>query len=460
MKPTAVCYTSRVLSFNRLVPARDLIVNHMDFHLSRNAKYVGLLVGVSTLTLTAAMTAFGSAPSTITFSGHFQEVVEKLGAPVIQQVADEEEAHARELRLQPGDTVATLFSKLGIRDSNAMEFLRGAPEAQALFKQLAPGKTLTAKVSADGELQALVFPLNGGKNNALSIERTAQGFNTHVQDLQVDSRISLQTAIIRHSLFGAADDAGIPDSVAVQLADIFGGDIDFHRDLRKGDQFSVIYQSISYLGKPVRAERILAAELINDGKPYRAFWYQAKDGSGGYYTEQGQNIKKAFLRSPLEFSRITSGFSAARYHPVLQEIRAHRGIDYGAPTGTRVKATGDGKVDFVGSQGGYGKVVVIRHAGDKTTVYGHLSRFSPDIRKGTRVAQGDVIGFVGATGLATGPHLHYEFRVSGVHRNPLAMALPNATPLPQAQIPAFRAHVNELSAQLQNIGDLKLVKLD
>lgn len=432
----------------------------MNFCLSRNAKYAGLIVGASTLMLTAAMTAFGSAPGTITFSGQFREVIEKLDAPAMQQLDDGVEAHARELRLQPGETLATLFSKMGVRDVTAMDFLRGDPEAQALFKQLAPGKTLTAKVSADGALQALVFPLNGGKNNALTIERTEQGFTTNVQDLQVDSRISFQTAVIRHSLFGAADDSGIPDSVAVQLADIFSGDIDFHRDLRKGDQFSVIYQTISYLGKPVRAERILAAELINDGKSYRAFWYQAKDGSGGYYTEDGHNIRKAFLRSPLEFSRITSGFSSARYHPVLQEIRAHRGIDYGAPTGTRVKATGDGKVEFVGNQEGYGKVVVIRHAGDKTTVYGHLSRFSPDIRKGSRVSQGDVIGFVGATGLATGPHLHYEFRVSGVHRNPLAMALPNATPLPQAQIQAFRAHVDEYSMRLRSIEDLKLVKLD
>lgn len=404
--------------------------------------------------------AFGTAPDSITYSGQFNDVVESLGAPLSVSLKPNIDAHTREARIQQGDTVAALLSRLSIQDSEAETFLRKDRNAVALFRQLAPGKTLTAKVSADGDLLSLVFPLNGGKDTALQIQRTPLGLDADIHDLQLESRVSLQTAVIRHSLFGAADDAGMPESVATQLADIFGGDIDFHRDLRKGDRFSVIYETLSYMGKPVRTERVIAAEFVNDGKTYQAFWYSAENGKGGYYTLDGRSVKKAFLRSPLEFSRITSGFSNARYHPVLREMRAHRGIDYGAPTGTRVKATGGGVVEFAGIQGGYGKMITLRHAGDKQTLYGHLSGFAPGIKKGTRVEQGDVIGFVGATGLATGPHLHYEFRVSGIHRNPLTLALPDAQPLPAHQTETFRTHANGLISQISAIRDTQLVMLD
>jgi murein DD-endopeptidase MepM/ murein hydrolase activator NlpD len=216
----------------------------------------------------------------------------------------------------------------------------------------------------------------------------------------------MKTAEIRYSLFGASDAAGIPDAVATQLADIFGGDIDFHRDLRKGDRFAVIYESVNHLGRPVRSGRILAAEFVNDGKTYRAAWFAdpaGGEGSSGYYTADGKNIRKAFLRSPLEFSRITSGFSFGALPSRAAEMAGAQGVDYGAPTGTRVKATGNGTVEYVGVQGGYGKVVILRHQNRYTTLYGHLSGFAAGLRKGNRVSQGDVIGFVGATGLASGP---------------------------------------------------------
>jgi len=442
------------------MPEEQSIVIHATTSPSARAGRLGLLAGATTLMLFGMVAAFGTASNTVIYTGQMSEVVEQLAAPAPHLIETGNDAHARELRIQRGDTVASLMARMNIRDDEAGAFLRGNREADALFRQLVPGKTLTAKLTADGDLQSLIFPLNGGKDTALLIQRSPQGFAASVQDLQFESRVSLQTAVIRHSLFGAADDAGIPDSVASQLAEIFGGDIDFHRDLRKGDRFSVVYETTSHLGKPVRAERILAAEFINDGKAYRAFWYQAKDGVGGYYTAEGRSLKKAFLRSPLEFSRISSGFSNARYHPVLREMRAHKGIDYAAPTGTRVKATGDGTVDFAGVQGGYGKLVVLRHAGNKATFYGHLSAFASGIKKGVRVAQGDVIGFVGATGVATGPHLHYEFRVAGVHRNPLTVALPDATPLPGSQLQAFRDHADDLMAQIANIRNVQMVMLD
>jgi murein DD-endopeptidase MepM/ murein hydrolase activator NlpD len=415
---------------------------------------------LSALMTLGMLKAFGTAPSTAVFTGRVADVVEQVVIPTATLIKSDEDSHSREIRIQRSDTVSGLLSGMDIHDEDALDFLRSNRETETLFRQLAPGKTLTAKVASDGGLQSLAFPLNGGKDTALLIHRTPQGFTSDIQPLPFETTISHQSAVIRHSLFGAVDDAGMPDSVAAQLADIFGGDIDFHRDLRKGDRFSVIYETVSHLGKPIRTQRILAAEFINGGKAYRAFWHQVEGGVGGYYTSEGQNIKKAFLRSPLEFSRITSGFSTARYHPVLRETRAHRGIDYGAPTGTRVKATGDGVIDFAGIQGGYGKVVMIRHPGDRMTVYGHLSGFAAGIKKGAHIAQGDVIGFVGATGIATGPHLHYEFRIAGVHRNPLSVVLPSGLPLPPAQRPAFSYRVADLMSQIEAIKDMRLVMLD
>jgi len=210
----------------------------------------------------------------------------------------------------------------------------------------------------------------------------------------------------------------------------------------------------------VRTGRILAAEFINDGRTYSAVWFDDGDGKGGYYTADGKNIRKAFLRSPLEFSRITSGFSSARFHPVLQEIRAHKGIDYGAPTGTRVRATGDGIVESIGRQGGYGNLVVLRHQSQYQTAYGHLSGFASGLRKGSRVSQGDVIGYVGSTGLATGPHLHYEFRVGGVHRNPLTVALPTALPLEANQLARFREQTQAMTQRIDMVRDAQLALLD
>lgn len=404
--------------------------------------------------------AFGTVQSDITYPGDIHETIEQLAVSTPAAIEPDIDLHVREMRLRRGDTIHRLLAEAGVHDDEAMSFLRENNQAAIVFRQLVPGKTITALVTPAGKLHSLVFPLNGGKDTALIVERKGEGLSAQVRPLELETTISRQSASIQYSLFGAADDAGIPDSIASQLADIFGGDIDFHRDLRRGDKFTVIYETTSHLGKPVRAQRILAAEFINDEKPYRAYWFPGKNGDGGYFTEDGRSVRKAFLRSPLEFSRITSGFSNARYHPVLHETRAHHGIDYAAPIGTRIKTTGDGIIEFSGVQGGYGKMVTIRHAGDRMTVYGHLSGFAPGIRKGMRVSQGDLIGYVGATGLATGPHLHYEFRVAGVHHNPLTIALPDAAPLTSDQLIKFKAHIGTIAPQIAAIGDMRLVMLD
>ena len=295
----------------------------------------------------------------------------------------------------------------------------------------------------------------------LSVTRQGDGLAVSEQPLQFERRVLMKSGDIRSSLFAATDAAGLADSIAIQVADIFSTDIDFHRDLRRGDRFSVVYEMFYDQGSPVRAGRVLAAEFINVGRLYRAVWFQYAEGQGGYYTPDGRNIRKAFLRSPLEFSRISSGFTNARFHPILQKWRAHKGIDYAAPSGTRVKATGDGVVEFAGRhQAGYGNVVVLRHQSKFTTWYGHLSGFAKGMRKGARVAQGETVGFVGATGLATGPHLHYEFRINDVHQNPLRVALPAAPPIGPEQKPAFDAAAAPLAQRLALLRSTNIARLD
>jgi murein DD-endopeptidase MepM/ murein hydrolase activator NlpD len=400
--------------------------------------------------------AFGIAPDTLVEKVTFKNVVEELALPTLTPAVAQEEGYAREERIQRGDTVASLLARLQIDDAEATQVLRNNAQAKALY-QLIPGKAVRATATADGKLLSLRY-LNG--NNLISIDRAANDFVVKQEAAQLDRRVLMKSAEIRNSLFGATDAAGLPDTIATQIAEIFSTDIDFHRDLRKGDRFSVVYEVFYDRGEPVKSGRVLAAEFVNQGKAYSAVYFNYAENEGGYYTVDGKNLRKQFLRSPLEFSRITSGFTTARFHPVLQTWRAHKGIDYGAPTGTRVKATADGVVDSVGRQGGYGNVVVLRHQSKFTTWYGHLSAFAKGLRKGMRVTQGEVIGFVGATGMATGPHLHYEFRISDVHQNPLRVAMPAALPISPEMKPKFDQTAKLYSERLGLLRTTNLARLD
>lgn len=403
--------------------------------------------------------AFGTAPDSAEIRKHQRIVVEQLQAASGARQAAGNAYFVREERIQRGDTVAALLTRLGVQDEHAFAYLRQQPGTQAIFRQLRPGKLVTARTSELGELLALTFPLNGSNDNALVVEKRDGRLHSDERALALAPQIVMKSGEIRTSLFAATDGIGLPDSVATQMADIFGGDIDFHRDLRKGDRFSIVYEMLFSQGQPVRSGRILAAEFINDGKTFSAIWFESRDGQG-YYTTDGKNIRKAFLRSPLEFSRVTSGFSHSRLHPIHQTWRAHKGVDYGAPIGTRVKATGDGIVEFVGKQGGYGNLVVIRHQGRFTTHYAHLNGFAQGIRKGMRISQGDVIGYVGKTGWATGPHLHYEFRINNIHQNPLSIALPSAPPLALQQMAEFKQRAEPLVFRLEQIRGMSLALLD
>jgi murein DD-endopeptidase MepM/ murein hydrolase activator NlpD len=292
------------------------------------------------------------------------------------------------------------------------------------------------------------------------VQRRGEDFFAREQPLVTEQRLLMSSGEVHTSLFSATDAAGLSDGIAVQLAEIFSSEIDFHRDLRPGDRFAVVFEALYSNGEFVRTGRIVAAEFVNAGRAYRAIYFQDAAGRGGYYTPDGRNLRKSFLRSPLEFSRISSGFSLSRFHPILQSWRAHKGIDYAASIGTHVKATADGYVQFAGQQGGYGKLIVLRHMSGYSTAYGHLSGFTKGLRVGQHVRQGDVIGYVGSTGLATGPHLHYEFRVNGVHQNPLKLAVPPGPPITGDVRTAFEERLRPLLEQLELIHGMNLAAIN
>jgi murein DD-endopeptidase MepM/ murein hydrolase activator NlpD len=390
------------------------------------------------------MAAFGIAPDTITDTIERTSVVEQIALPALPSAGDATESYWREARIERGDTIASILQRLQIDDASAGQVLQRTSEARLLYR-LIPGRTIRAHTTAAGQLLALRY-LNG--TQLLKIDREGDALVVSEGAAEIETRLEMRSGEIRSSLFAATDVAGMKEAVAVQIAEVFSTDIDFHRDLRKGDRFAAVYEVQYHQGELVKTGRLLSAEFVNNGKTFQAVWFQNPDGEGGYYTPDGKNIRKAFLRSPLEFSRISSGFTMSRFHPVLQTWRAHKGVDYAAPTGTRVRATGDGIIEFVGRQGGYGNLVVLRHQSKYTTWYGHLSGFAPGMQKGKRIVQGNVIGFVGSTGIATGPHLHYEFRTNDVHQDPLRVAMPPAPPLAQQHRAAFDENARPLAERL------------
>ncbi len=415
------------------------------------------LIAVSSLPLLGVVTAFGIMPQTEAISVTKNSLIEELALPSLTPAIPSTVTFWRSEHVQRGDTVVELLRRMSIEDAAASEYLRNDKNAES-FRKLTAGKSIQAETGADGSLLALRYLSNEGEQ--IDIEKGSVGFKTTVLPAQLEQRLFMRTGEIKTTLFDATDEAGLPDAAASQLAEIFGGDIDFHRDLRKGDKFSVTYEVTYSNGEPVRTGRIQAAEFINQGKAYRVVFFQTDSNHGDYYTPDGKSVRKAFLRSPMEFSRISSGFSSSRFHPILQTWRSHKGVDYAAPMGTKVKVTADGIVDFVGVQGGYGNVIMVRHQSRYTTVYGHLSRFASNLKRGQHVAQGEVIGYVGMTGWATGPHLHYEFKLDGQQRDPLRVALPDATPISPAQMFAFEAATRNLTIHLDLLNNTNLAKLD
>jgi murein DD-endopeptidase MepM/ murein hydrolase activator NlpD len=414
-------------------------------------------VAIAILPFFGVVAAFGIAPDTVPEPVELQHVVENIALPTTTSASAEQSNYWREERIQRGDTIASILSRLNVNDTEAMTYLLQAKDVRSLY-QLVPGRTIRVVTTADGTLESLAYVNTNGRR--LHVVRGESGFSSSEEVPQTEQWIMQSSGEIESSLFAATDSSGIPEIVALQLADIFSSDIDFHRDLRRGDRFSVVYEALAADGEFVGFGRVLSAEFVNQGHAFRAVFFRDDQGRNGYYTPDGRNMRKAFLRSPIEFSRVTSGFSTARFHPILKAWRAHKGIDYGAPAGTRVRVTADGRVTFSGRKGGYGNVVIVRHTNGYETLYAHLSGFGPGIRPGRRVVQGDIVGFVGSTGLATGPHLHYEFHVNGVHQNPMRLAMPPGPPITAQLRAAFEEAAEPLLARLDMLRNTNLARLD
>ena len=353
----------------------------------------------------------------------------------------------KEVTIRKGDNLAAIFDRLGADRGDLHRIISLGGAAKEL-KSIHPGNTLSLKLAEDGHVLGIRYPLD--KLRTLLVEGNGKRFQATIDELAVERRQAFVAGTIENSLYLAAQRAGMPENLIMELANIFGWDIDFALDIRKGDSFSVVFEELhTASGEKIEDGPILAAEFISQGKSFQAVRYVDPKGVSNYFTPEGRSMRKAFLRSPVDFRRISSKFQRERWHPVTGKKRPHRGVDYAASTGTPIKASGDGKVTFVGRKGGYGKTVVIKHGQQYTTLYAHLNGYKRGIKRGKWVKQGQTIGYVGKTGLATGPHLHYEFRVNGVHRNPLTVKLPKAASVPKKYRGDFQRQTQPLMAALE-----------
>ncbi|MDW5445085.1 M23 family metallopeptidase [Polaromonas sp. SM01] len=416
---------------------------------------------LAALLLGTGVTAFGVAP----LAPDASDLPVRQILEAVQSLPTESQTEAlgdfrfklfRTETTRSSDTADALLKRLNIDDTAAAAFLRSDENARLVLAGR-PGKTVTAEASDSQQLLKLSmrWPTDDETQfKRLVIERSATGLVSRVETAPYVSSNRLASGSIQTSLFAATDDARIPDGVAVQVAEIFSSDIDFRRALRKGDRFNVVYETLEADGEALRTGRVLSAEFVNDGKAYQAMWFQppGQDATGtahkgAYYTLDGKSLRRSYLSSPVEFSRISSGFSM-RFHPILKNWRAHLGTDFAAATGTPARTVGDGVVEFSGVQNGYGNVVFVKHRNGHETVYAHLSKLM--VQKGQNVSQGQTIGLVGATGWATGPHLHFEFRVNGTQQDPMTIARQSETiPVSAAALPAFKQLAQNVKIELQ-----------
>jgi murein DD-endopeptidase MepM/ murein hydrolase activator NlpD len=453
-------------SLDSLSQAEKAVETAVESFLVRIAKWAHahprrLAAGTLTVLGALAGTAFGIAPMAPDASTLPKRlIVESFTPDNIDAQLDALAAHhltlARSDVTRGNDTATTLTRRLGVSDTELDAFLQSDATSHKLL-QGRVGKLVSATTDDTGKLTQLVarYPADNDDQfsthfTRLTIARGERGFSSKVETVPMGATTRLATGTVRTSLYAATDDANVPDPIATQMADIFSTDIDFHRELRKGDTFSVVYEALTADGEPVTwnqgAGRVLAAEFVNAGHAFSSVWFADASGKGAYFDLDGRSKHSAFLASPLAFSRITSGFSM-RFHPILKEWKRHEGVDYGAPIGTAVHVVGDGVVAFAGQQNGYGNVIQVQHSDNRMTVYAHLSKI--DVARGEHVNQGEHIGDVGMTGWATGPHLHFEFRVAGVVKDPLLIAKSSETlTLDNASRPRFAAMTSQLRSEL------------
>jgi len=413
------------------------------------------LVTLSSLPLFGVVAAFGLTPDTSTLDTAPETITEAIALPAL--TTSRNATFVRETVTQSGDTLSSALSRMNIDDLEIQRLL-STDAVNQLSANVRPGKLIQVTTAQDGQLMTIQFQRNNASD--LVVRRQGDAFIAEEADQATEIRVVMRSGRVLSSLYGATDSAGIPDKIADKMAETLSTNVDFRNDLRRGDTFSVVY-TVNYLnGEPVGAGKLLAAEFVNAGKSHRAVLFSDPSGREDYYTPEGESLKKGFLRSPLEFSRVTSSFSNSRRHPVFGFHRAHTGVDFGAPTGTRVKATGDATVAFAGRKGGYGNLVILRHQSGYETYYAHLSAFAPGIRPGRAIGQGDVIAYVGSTGASTGPHLHYEVRISGKPYNPMTIKLPGSAPLDVAQRARFLQQTAGWSEKLAMLRGTNLAALD
>lgn len=420
----------------------------------------------SALTL-GMVTAFGVAPMVPDSARNGASITLPLTFPdlarQIQQLDAQSQTFIHQVALRRGEMLGDMLSRLSIQDPAAERFIRENAVARRLIGVPA-GQVVQAETDDDGKLVTLSTLISSGTANAqqLVIERNDAGkLRARMEQLANDTEWSMRSGAIAGNFFTAMDDAGVPDAVVAQMVNIFSGVINFQRDVRRGDRFRLVYEVVKQQDRTVRTGRILAIEFINQGKTHQAIWYADPQGNtdGAYYGFDGRNLKQAFLRTPVEFSRISSAFGG-REHPFQHQWKKHEGVDLAAPVGTRVFAAGDGVVKFVGKQNGYGNLIEINHAGDYQTRYAHLSGFSSGLKPGARVTQGQVIGFVGQTGWATGPHLHYELRYKNVPRNPFATDVAAVAPLSGPRLKLFDMYAANLLKRIDLMRTVQVAERD
>ena len=436
-------------------PIHKITGNRLLQLLPKTRKSRILSAGAAFLSL-CAFGAVGVAPIAPDASDlPVKQVAEDLELPnLADQIAalqQDEQQFIHEERIRRGDSLGSLFNRLGVNDADAQKFVRTDKVARRLLS-LKTGKRIQAETDENGLLLSLRATLTDGKDGdarTITVARKGEDFTVTEAPAKLERRVEMRSRDITTSLYSATDsnvDGGsLPDSIVGQIIEMFSTSIDFRSDLKRGDRFSVVYETFWLDGELVKTGRILAGEFVNRGVAHQSVWYEDPvTKQGGYYTLDGKSLKKAFLKSPLEFSRISSGFSM-RVHPISGKWKAHKGVDYAAGMGTPIRAVGDGTIDFAGASGGYGNMVVLKHWSNYSTAYAHMSRFAPGLRRGTKVSQGQVIGYVGSTGWSTGAHLHYEFRVAGQAKDPNQFKSLAQQPLNQSELARFRMAAAEMN---------------
>ena len=376
--------------------------------------------------------------------------------PAVEADTPPPQERLERIGVRNGDSLYLIFNQNGLSQTDLQHLLASGEDGKKL-KRLRPGQSIAFLRGSDGQIARFHHEVD--ELTTVQFTRSGDGFTSRVVTRDYDRHIAVKNGVIKSSLFAAAD--GVPDPIIHQLVSVLGWDIDFARDLRRGDSFSLLYEELHVDGRRVRTGDVLALEFRSHraGEPIRVFRYTDSNGDTDYFNPDGRSLRRAFMRNPLRFTRISSRFSKSRLHPVLRTKRPHRGVDYAAARGTAVRATGTGRVSFSGRKGGYGKTILLAHGNGYTTLYAHLSRHEKGIRKGARVRQGQIIGYVGSTGIATGPHLHYEFRINGVHRDPLTVELPRAAPLDTKELKRFRRAIGPLVARIDTLGATQLASL-